>query len=74
MGTPLQTGGTVRVDKSHKADLSDIVFTGRDPRPKNLPISRDRSYQNDIILARIDLTVTFYYHLNFSHHSFNMMR
>lgn len=54
MGTPTQLEGPSRVDKSHKAALSDIVVTDRDPRSKNLPISRDRSYQNAIMLARYD--------------------
>ena len=40
MGTPTQLEGPSRIDKSHKAALSDIVSTGRDPRPKNLPISQ----------------------------------
>lgn len=48
MGTPSQLEGPSRSDKSHKAILSDDVITDRDPRSKNLPISRFRSYQNDI--------------------------
>lgn len=54
MGTPTQVEGLSRGDKSHKAALSNIVLTDRDPRSKNLPISQSRSYQNAIILARND--------------------
>ena len=52
MGTPTQVEGPSRVDKSHKAALSDIVLTDRDPRSKNLPISHGGSYQGAIIFAR----------------------
>ena len=51
MGTPTQTEGPSSVDKSHKAILSDVFPTDRDPRSINLPISRDASYQNDIAAA-----------------------
>lgn len=54
MGTPTQVEGPSRVDKSHKAALSDIVLTDRDPRSKNLPISHGGSYQGAIIFARCD--------------------
>jgi hypothetical protein len=51
MGTPTQTEGPSSVDKSHKAILSDVFPTDRDPRSINLPISRDLSYQNDFAAA-----------------------
>ena len=51
MGTPTQTEGPSSVDKSHKAILSDVFPTDRDPRSINLPISRGASYQNDIAAA-----------------------
>lgn len=54
MGTPTQVEGLSRVDKSHKAALSDIVLTDRDPRSKNLPISQGENYQSAIILASYD--------------------
>ena len=51
MGTPTQTEGPSSVDKSHKAILSDVFPTDRDPRSINLPISRGKGYQNDITAA-----------------------
>ncbi len=51
MGTPTQTEGPSSVDKSHKAILSDVFPTDRDPRSINLPTSRGASYQNDIAAA-----------------------
>lgn len=46
-------------DKSQRAALSDIVFTDRDPRSKNLPISLSGGYQNDIIHAIADCVVSY---------------